>query len=157
MLFRKIKKITAIVDYAHTPDALKNVLETINTIRTGNEQLFTIVGCGGNRDKSKRPKMANIASRLSNKAIFTNDNPRNEDPDAIIKDMEEGVSSENFHKTISIANREQAIKTACQMAGNNDIILIAGKGHETYQEVNGVKSDFDDMKIVKELLIKLNK
>jgi UDP-N-acetylmuramoyl-L-alanyl-D-glutamate--2,6-diaminopimelate ligase len=153
----KNKKITAIVDYAHTPDALKNVLETINTIRTGNEQLFTIVGCGGDRDKSKRPKMANIASRLSNKAIFTNDNPRNEDPDFIIKDMEEGVSSENFHKTISIANREQAIKTACQMAGNNDIILIAGKGHETYQEVNGVKSDFDDMKIVKELLIKLNK
>ena len=151
------KKITAIVDYAHTPDALKNVLETINAIRTGNEQLITIVGCGGNRDKSKRPKMANIASSISTKVIFTNDNPRKEDPEMILSEMENGVSSENFHKTISIANRQQAIKTACQIAGSNDIILIAGKGHETYQEVNGVRSDFDDMKIVKELLIKLNK
>jgi len=153
----KQERVTAIVDYAHTPDALKNVLETINNIRTGNEQLFTIVGCGGDRDKTKRPKMANIASVLSTTAIFTSDNPRTEDPNVIIEEMEEGVAPENYKKTISITNRKQAIKTACQMAGANDIILIAGKGHETYQEVNGVKTDFDDLKTVKELLIKLNK
>lgn len=153
----KNQKITSIVDYAHTPDALKNVLETINSIRTGDEQLITIVGCGGNRDKTKRPKMANIASVISDKVIFTNDNPRNENPEDILSQMESGVLPENFHKTVSIANRAQAIKTACQMANNNDIILIAGKGHETYQEVKGVRSDFDDMLIVKELLIKLNK
>ena len=153
----KEEKITAIIDYAHTPDALKNVLETINDIRTGNEQLFTVVGCGGDRDKTKRPKMANIASVLSTTAIFTSDNPRTEDPDVIIAEMESGVTPENYKKTISINNRKQAIKTACQMAGANDIILIAGKGHETYQEVNGVRADFDDLKTVKELLIKLNK
>ena len=153
----KEEKITAIIDYAHTPDALKNVLETINDIRTGNEQLFTVVGCGGDRDKTKRPKMANIASVLSTTAIFTSDNPRTEDPDVIIEEMESGVTPENYKKTISINNRKQAIKTACQMAGANDIILIAGKGHETYQEVNGVRADFDDLKTVKELLIKLNK
>jgi len=153
----KEEKITAIVDYAHTPDALKNVLETINNIRTGNEQLFTVVGCGGDRDKTKRPKMANIASVLSSTAIFTSDNPRTEDPDVIIEEMEAGVSPENYKKTISINNRKQAIKTACQMANTNDIILIAGKGHETYQEVNGIRADFDDLKMVKELLIKLNK
>ena len=153
----KEDKITAIVDYAHTPDALKNVLETINNIRTGNEQLLTVVGCGGDRDKTKRPKMGNIASILSTKAIFTNDNPRTEDPELIIEEIESGVSPENYKKTISISNRLQAIKTACQMAGTNDIILIAGKGHETYQEVNGVRTDFDDLKTVKELLIKLNK
>jgi len=153
----KEEKITAIVDYAHTPDALKNVLETINNIRTGNEQLFTVVGCGGDRDKTKRPKMAKIASVLSTTAIFTSDNPRTEDPDVIIEEMEYGVSPENYKKTISINNRKQAIKTACQMAGANDIILIAGKGHETYQEVNGKRVDFDDLKTVKELLIKLNK
>ena len=150
-------KITAIVDYAHTPDALKNVLDTINNIRTGNEQLLTVVGCGGDRDKTKRPKMANIAATLSSSVIFTSDNPRTEDPEAIIADMETGVSPENFKKTIAITSRLQAIKTACQMASDNDIILIAGKGHETYQEVNGVRSDFDDLKTVKELLIKLNK
>jgi len=153
----KQEKITAIVDYAHTPDALKNVLETINNIRTGNEQLVTVVGCGGDRDKTKRPKMAHIASALSTKAIFTSDNPRSEDPDTIIEEMEEGVSPENYKKTLSINNRKQAIKTACQMAEANDIILIAGKGHETYQEINGVRADFDDLKTVKELLIKLNK
>jgi len=153
----KEEKITAIVDYAHTPDALKNVLETINNIRTGNEQLYTVVGCGGDRDKTKRPKMGSIASILSSTAIFTSDNPRTEDPDVIIEEMESGVSPENYKKTISINNRKQAIKTACQMANANDIILIAGKGHETYQEVNGVRGDFDDLKTVKELLIKLNK
>ena len=156
-IISKEKKITTIVDYAHTPDALKNVLETINNIRTGNEQLITVVGCGGDRDKSKRPKMAHIASVLSTTAVFTSDNPRTENPDTIIEEMESGVSPENYKKTIAITNRKQAIKTACQMAEANDIILIAGKGHETYQEVNGVRSDFDDLKIVKELLTQLNK
>ncbi|HZH70607.1 MAG TPA: UDP-N-acetylmuramoyl-L-alanyl-D-glutamate--2,6-diaminopimelate ligase [Flavobacteriaceae bacterium] len=150
-------KITAIVDYAHTPDALKNVLETINSIRTGNEELITVVGCGGNRDATKRPKMAQIATALSTKVIFTSDNPRNEDPDAIIADMEKGVEPQNFKKTISITDRKQAIKTACQMAAPNDIILIAGKGHETYQEIKGERFDFDDFKIVNQLFIQLNK
>ncbi|MGB0896129.1 MAG: UDP-N-acetylmuramoyl-L-alanyl-D-glutamate--2,6-diaminopimelate ligase [Flavobacteriaceae bacterium] len=153
----KEKKITTIVDYAHTPDALKNVLETINNIRTGNEQLITVVGCGGDRDKSKRPKMANIASVMSTKAVFTSDNPRTENPEAIIEDMEAGVAPENYNKTLAITNRKQAIKSACQMADSNDIILIAGKGHETYQEINGVRHDFDDLKIVTELLTQLNK
>ncbi len=153
----KEKKITAIVDYAHTPDALKNVLETINNIRTGNEQLITVVGCGGDRDKKKRPKMANIASVLSTTAVFTSDNPRTENPEVIIEEMESGVSPENYKKTIAITNRKQAIKMACQMAETNDIILIAGKGHETYQEVNGERFDFDDLKTVKELLTQLNK
>ncbi len=151
------EKITAIVDYAHTPDALKNVLDTINSIRVGSESLITVVGCGGDRDKTKRSKMAHIASCLSDKVIFTNDNPRSENPEQILSDMELGVTKDNFNKTLSIANRAQAIKTACQMADTKDIILIAGKGHETYQEINGVRTDFDDMKIVKELLTKLNK
>ena len=153
----KEKKITAIVDYAHTPDALKNVLETINNIRTGNEQLITVVGCGGDRDKKKRSKMANIASVLSTTAVFTSDNPRTENPEVIIEEMESGVSPENYKKTIAITNRKQAIKMACQIAETNDIILIAGKGHETYQEVNGERFDFDDLKTVKELLTQLNK
>lgn len=151
------ERITAIVDYAHTPDALENVLKTINDIRTKNEQLITIVGCGGDRDRTKRPIMANIASTLSDKAIITSDNPRTEDPEAIIAEMEKGVEPQNFKKTISITDRKQAIKTACQLAQPNDIILIAGKGHETYQEIQGVRYDFDDMQIVKELLEQLNK
>ncbi|MGM0634493.1 MAG: UDP-N-acetylmuramoyl-L-alanyl-D-glutamate--2,6-diaminopimelate ligase [Bacteroidota bacterium] len=150
-------KITAIVDYAHTPDALKNVLETINSIRTRNENLITVVGCGGDRDKNKRPKMASIAASLSSKVVFTSDNPRTEDPDEIIKDMEAGVGGEHYAKTLSVTLRDQAIKTACQMAKPGDIILIAGKGHETYQEINGIRSDFDDLKIVKQTLLKLNK
>lgn len=150
-------KITAIVDYAHTPDALENVLHTIATIRTNNEQLITVVGCGGDRDKTKRPVMAKIASEMSNKAIFTSDNPRTENPQTIIEEMEKGVEPQNFKKTLSILDRKQAIKTACQIANPNDIILIAGKGHETYQEIQGVKYDFDDMKIVKELLEQMNK
>ncbi|MDC8003201.1 UDP-N-acetylmuramoyl-L-alanyl-D-glutamate--2,6-diaminopimelate ligase [Aureisphaera galaxeae] len=150
-------KVTSIVDYAHTPDALKNVLETINAIRTGNETLITVVGCGGDRDAAKRPKMANIATQLSNKVIFTSDNPRTEDPQQIIDEMEAGVSPEHFKKTLSIVDRKQAIKTACQMAEEGDIILVAGKGHETYQEINGVRKDFDDFKIVNELLTALNK
>ena len=150
-------KITAIVDYAHTPDALKNVLQTINDIRTKNEELITVVGCGGNRDKTKRPKMAHIASALSTKVIFTSDNPRNEVPETIIEDMEKGVEPLNFKKTLSITNRKQAIKTACQMAGPKDIILIAGKGHENYQEIKGERFDFDDYKIVQEYLKQLQK
>ena len=149
--------ITAIVDYAHTPDALDNVLKTINDIRTKNEQLLTVVGCGGNRDKTKRPIMAKIATDLSDKAILTSDNPRNEDPETIISEMEKGVEPQNYKKTLAITDRKQAIKTACQLAQPNDIILIAGKGHETYQEVNGVRHDFDDMQIVKEILAQLNK
>jgi len=149
--------ITAIVDYAHTPNALKNVLETINSIRTKNEDLITVVGCGGDRDKTKRPKMAHIASALSTKVIFTSDNPRTEVPEVIIEDMEAGVEPQNFKKTISIVDRKQAIKTACQFANANDFILIAGKGHETYQEVNGVRTDFNDYKIVEEFLKQLQK
>ena len=149
--------ITAIVDYAHTPDALKNILETINAIRSKNEDLITIVGCGGDRDVTKRPKMGNIAASLSSKVIFTSDNPRSENPATIIESMEKGVSGENFNKTLSIADRKQAIKTACQLAKNGDIILIAGKGHETYQEINGKRIDFDDYKIINELLIALKK
>ncbi|MFM2011214.1 MAG: hypothetical protein RLZZ479_1605, partial [Bacteroidota bacterium] len=149
--------ITAIVDYAHTPDALENVLKTINDIRTKNEQLITVVGCGGNRDKAKRPVMGGIASDLSDKAILTSDNPRNEDATVIISEMEQGVAPQNFKRILSITDRKQAIKTACQLAQPNDIILIAGKGHETYQEIEGVRHDFDDMKIVKELLEQLHK
>lgn len=151
------EKITAIVDYAHTPDALENVLKTINDIRTKNEQLITVVGCGGDRDKTKRPIMANIASTMSDKIIITSDNPRTEDPKVIIAEMEAGVEPQNYKKSLSIEDRKQAIKTACQLANPNDIILIAGKGHENYQEIQGVRHDFDDMKIVKEILEQLNK
>jgi UDP-N-acetylmuramoyl-L-alanyl-D-glutamate--2,6-diaminopimelate ligase len=151
------KKITAIVDYAHTPDALENVLKTINDIRTKNEQLITVVGCGGDRDKTKRPIMANIATQMSDKVIITSDNPRTENPATIIAEMEAGVEAHNYKKSLSIEDRKQAIKTACQLANNNDIILIAGKGHETYQEINGVRHDFDDMKIVREFLEQMNK
>jgi UDP-N-acetylmuramoyl-L-alanyl-D-glutamate--2,6-diaminopimelate ligase len=147
----------AFVDYAHTPDALENVLKTIADIRTKNEQLIAVVGCGGDRDKTKRPIMANIASQMSDKVIFTSDNPRTENPATIIAEMEAGVEPQNYKKTLSIEDRKQAIKTACQLANANDIILIAGKGHETYQEVNGIKHHFDDMEIVKELLEQLNK
>lgn len=151
------QKITAIVDYAHTPDALQNVLETINDIRTKNEEVITVVGCGGDRDKTKRPKMGHTASALSTKVIFTSDNPRSEVPETIIEEIEKGVEPQNFKKTMSIVDRKQAIKTACQLANPNDIILIAGKGHETYQEVNGMRHDFDDFKIVKEFLKQLQK
>ena len=149
--------ITAIVDYAHTPDALENVLKTINDIRTKNEQLITVVGCGGNRDKAKRPIMAGIATEFSDKVILTSDNPRNEDPEVILAEMEQGVAPQNYKKSLSISDRKQAIKTACQLAQPNDIILIAGKGHETYQEIQGMRHDFDDMKTVIELLNQLNK
>lgn len=154
--FYKKNKITAIVDYAHTPDALENILKSINEIKTSENNLITVVGCGGNRDKSKRPLMGDIASNLSSKVIFTSDNPRFEDPEIIIEEMISGVRSTNSNKTISISNRKEAIKAACQFARTNDIILVAGKGHESYQEVKGVRSDFDDFELVKELLNQKN-
>ncbi|WP_297763771.1 UDP-N-acetylmuramoyl-L-alanyl-D-glutamate--2,6-diaminopimelate ligase [uncultured Muriicola sp.] len=151
------QRITAIVDYAHTPDALKNVLDTISALRTGNENIITVVGCGGDRDKSKRPVMGHIASSMSNKVIFTSDNPRTEPPNTIISEMEAGVEPQNVKKILAIENREQAIKTACQLADAQDIILLAGKGHETYQETNGNRIEFDDFKIVRKVLEDLNK
>jgi len=149
--------VTAIVDYAHTPDALKNVLETIRDIRTGSEKVITVVGCGGDRDKAKRPKMALIASQLSDQAIFTSDNPRTESAQTIIDEMETGVAAENYKKTLSILDRKQAIKTACKLSEKGDIVLIAGKGHEDYQEINGERFHFDDMEVVTKCLIQLNK
>ncbi len=150
-------KITAIIDYAHTPDALKNVLKTINNIRTGNECVITVVGCGGDRDTTKRQKMGYIASQLSNQVVFTSDNPRTENPQSIIDEMEAGVSPENFRKVISILNRKQAIKTACKLAQSGDIILIAGKGHENYQEINRKRHHFDDLEEVRQWLNQLKK
>ncbi len=144
--------ITAIVDYAHTPDALKNVLETIAEFRTGNEQVITVVGCGGNRDATKRPLMASIACKLSDKVVFTTDNPRNEDPESIINDMKKGVSPSDYKKTVVLMDREEAIKTACLLASEKDIILVAGKGHEKYQEINGVKHPFDDKEVLGRML-----
>lgn len=146
-----------IVDYAHTPDALENVLHTIADIRTGNEEVFTVVGCGGDRDPTKRPLMAKIAAENSNKVILTSDNPRTEDPAEIIKEMEEGVPAEKYARVSTNTDRKQAIKSALQMAKPKDIILIAGKGHEKYQEINGHKYPFDDMAIAKELTTLLNK
>lgn len=144
--------ITAIVDYAHTPDALENVLDTIGEIRTKNEQLITVVGCGGDRDEEKRPLMGALAAAKSDIAIFTNDNPRSEDPELILEAMEAGVSAEHTRKVLVIADRKQAIKTAVQMAKSNDMILVAGKGHETYQEINGERHPFDDFKLLSEFL-----
>lgn len=149
--------VTAIVDYAHTPDALLNVLKTIENIRTRNEQVITVVGCGGDRDAMKRPEMARIACQLSDKVILTSDNPRSEDPQAILSEMERGVEPQHFMKSLSILDREQAIKTAVAMAQPNDILLIAGKGHEKYQEIKGVKHPFDDFQLVEEYFTKMNK
>ena len=136
--------IVGIVDYAHTPDALENVLQTINEVRCHKETLITIVGCGGNRDTTKRPEMAAVAVRLSDKVILTSDNPRNEDPDDIIRQMKAGIATEDSHKVLSITNRHEAIRTGVALAKKGDIILVAGKGHENYQEINGVKNHFDD-------------
>lgn len=155
--FQTTSGITAIVDYAHTPDALENVLKTIANIRTKNETVYTVVGCGGDRDKAKRPKMAAIACEMSDKVILTSDNPRSEDPAVILDEMMAGVEGQHFKKTLSILDREQAIKTAVSMAEKGDIILVAGKGHEKYQEIKGVKHDFDDMQITIELFKKLEK
>lgn len=141
---------TAVVDYAHTPDALKNVIDTINQIRGGAGQLITVVGAGGNRDKSKRPEMARIAASGSNKVILTSDNPRDEEPQSIIDDMEKGVEPHLRKNVLSIVDRKEGIRTACMLAQAGDIILVAGKGHETYQEVKGVKSHFSDKEVIAE-------
>ncbi len=146
------EKITAIVDYAHTDDALKNVIATINNIRSNAEELITVVGCGGDRDKAKRPLMAAVACNLSNQVILTADNPRSENPDAIIEDMLAGLDPVQKKKVLVITDRAQAIKTACRLANANDIVLVAGKGHEKYQEINGEKFPFDDLEELKQSL-----
>ncbi|MFM6924501.1 MAG: UDP-N-acetylmuramoyl-L-alanyl-D-glutamate--2,6-diaminopimelate ligase [Ferruginibacter sp.] len=151
------EKVKGIVDYAHTPDALLNVLATIKNLRKGNEQVITVVGCGGDRDKTKRPVMAEVACEYSDKVILTSDNPRSEDPLEILKDMQAGVNAAAKKKVISIADRKEAIKTAVSLAGNDDIVLIAGKGHEKYQDIKGVKYDFDDKKILNEMFELLEK
>lgn len=140
--------ITGIVDYAHTPDALLNVLNTIKDLRTGNEKVITVVGCGGDRDKDKRPVMAKIACELSDKVILTSDNPRTEDPDQIINEMKAGVSPVNFKKALTVSDRREALKVACSLANPGDIILVAGKGHEKYQDIKGVKYPFDDKQVL---------
>lgn len=152
-----IEKVVGIVDYAHTPDALINVLATIKNLRQGPEKIITVVGCGGNRDKTKRPVMAAVACEYSDKVIFTSDNPRNEDPAQIIKDMEAGVKIVSRKKYISITDRREAIKTAVSLSNKEDIVLIAGKGHEKYQEINGVRNDFDDKQILNEMFELLEK
>lgn len=143
-------KIIGIVDYAHTPDAVQNVLSTIKDIRKGNEQVITVIGCGGDRDKTKRPVMANVACQWSDKVILTSDNPRSEDPTQIIRDMEAGITADQQRKVFSISDRKEAIKAACHLAQPEDIILLAGKGHEKYQEIKGVKTPFDDKQILAE-------
>jgi UDP-N-acetylmuramoyl-L-alanyl-D-glutamate--2,6-diaminopimelate ligase len=153
-VYRSAEGLIGIVDYAHTPDALQNVLETINHIRTSNEQLITVVGCGGNRDKDKRPVMGKVASKLSDKVILTSDNPRNENPEEIISEMMAGVEPMNYKKVLKITDRKEAIRTAVMLSKPKDIILIAGKGHETYQEINGVKHPFDDRVILNEIFTK---
>ena len=152
-----LQKIVAIVDYAHTPDALKNVLETINKIKKNNEKVITVVGCGGDRDADKRPIMAALASKMSDKTILTSDNPRTEKPEDIIAQMQAGVEVVNKRKVLSIIDREEAIRTACMLAEENDIILIAGKGHEKYQEINSVKYTFDDKEKVNKAFLELQK
>ncbi|MBM7418251.1 MULTISPECIES: UDP-N-acetylmuramoyl-L-alanyl-D-glutamate--2,6-diaminopimelate ligase [Chryseobacterium] len=149
--FRSDGGIFFIVDYAHTPDALENVLDSINDIRTKNERLITVFGCGGDRDHSKRPEMGNIATKKSTLAIITSDNPRTEDPAVIIKEIEAGVEPQNFSKYTSIPDRREAIKMAIKFAEPKDIVLVAGKGHENYQEINGVKHHFDDKEVINEL------
>ena len=144
--------IIGIVDYAHTPDAVQNVLSTIQEIRKGTEQVISVIGCGGDRDKSKRPIMAQVACDWSDKVILTSDNPRSENPEQIIKEMEVGVMPTNKRKALSIVDRKEAIRTACHLARPGDIILIAGKGHEKYQEIKGVKYPFDDKQILTEFL-----
>ena len=151
------EKVIAIVDYAHTPDALLNVLATIKKLKKGYEQVITVVGCGGNRDKTKRPVMAEVACGHSDRIVFTSDNPRNENPDEIIKDMEVGVPAAAKRKCISITDRREAIKTAISLANAEDIVLVAGKGHENYQEINGVKNHFDDKEVVQEIFELLDK
>lgn len=151
------ERVIAIIDYAHTPDALLNVLATIKKLKKGFEQVITVAGCGGNRDKTKRPVMAEVACEYSDKVIFTSDNPRFEDAGEIIKEMEAGVPAAARRKCISIADRKEAIKIAISLANNEDIVLVAGKGHEKYQEINGVKYHFDDKEVVREMFELLGK
>jgi UDP-N-acetylmuramoyl-L-alanyl-D-glutamate--2,6-diaminopimelate ligase len=153
--FRSPNGITAIVDYAHTPDALLNVLNAINQIRNDNQNVITVVGAGGDRDKTKRPEMANIAALNSNKVILTSDNPRSENPATIIEEMKAGVDIVNMKNVLAITDRKEAIRTACLLAKSGDVILIAGKGHETYQEIKGVKHHFDDREIINQLFNEL--
>jgi UDP-N-acetylmuramoyl-L-alanyl-D-glutamate--2,6-diaminopimelate ligase len=153
----KNDKVIGIVDYAHTPDALLNVLATIKKLRQGNEHIITVVGCGGDRDKTKRPIMAEVACEYSDRVVFTSDNPRSEDPLQILKDMEAGVSVVARKKYISIADRREAIKTAVSLSTKEDIVLVAGKGHEKYQDIKGVKYDFDDKKVLNEVFELLEK
>ncbi|KAA3633338.1 MAG: UDP-N-acetylmuramoyl-L-alanyl-D-glutamate--2,6-diaminopimelate ligase, partial [Bacteroidetes bacterium] len=141
-----------IVDYAHTPDALEKVLNTIFELRQDDVKIITVVGCGGDRDKAKRPKMAKVAVDYSDQVVLTSDNPRTEDPAQIIREMEDGLPAYGKHKALSIQDRQNAIKTACRLAQKGDIVLIAGKGHEKYQEINGVKHPFDDKEVLKEAL-----
>ncbi|MCK6611059.1 MAG: UDP-N-acetylmuramoyl-L-alanyl-D-glutamate--2,6-diaminopimelate ligase [Bacteroidia bacterium] len=148
---RSSNGIHGIIDYAHTPDALENILSTINQIRTGNEELITVVGCGGNRDSAKRPIMADVASSQSTRAIFTSDNPRNENPEHILDEMQKGVKPLHYKRTLRISDRKEAIKTAVSLAKPGDVILVAGKGHETYQEIQGVRHPFDDKQVLAEL------
>ena len=155
--FLSTDKVVAIVDYAHTPDALKQVLSTIKNIRTGNEKIYTIIGCGGDRDNAKRPLMARIAVSLSDMAILTSDNPRSESPEAIIEEMKGGVEISLRSKMLCVTDRKEAIKMACALATKGDIILLAGKGHEKTQEIAGVKHPFDDKSILKDFLIQMNK
>ncbi|GJM60531.1 UDP-N-acetylmuramoyl-L-alanyl-D-glutamate--2,6-diaminopimelate ligase [Persicobacter diffluens] len=143
----------AIVDYAHTPDALENVLKTIQEIRQQGQQMITVVGCGGDRDKTKRPKMAHIAAKLSDKVILTADNPRSEDPQVILQEMAEGLEITQRAKVLQILDRKEAIRTANMLAEQKDIILVAGKGHETYQEIQGVRHHFDDREVIREILV----
>jgi len=153
----ELDKVIGIIDYAHTPDALLNVLATIKKLRQGHEHIITVVGCGGDRDKTKRPIMAEVACEYSDRVIFTADNPRSEDPLEIIKEMEAGVNVVARKKYISIADRREAIKTAISLAAKDDIVLVAGKGHEKYQDIKGVKHNFDDKQVMREMFELLGK
>ena len=150
-------KVLGIVDYAHTPDALINVLATINQLRTNGQQVISVVGCGGDRDKTKRPIMAEVACEHSDKTILTSDNPRSEDPEVILNEMEAGLNTTQKRKSLRITDRKEAIKVACSLANAGDIILVAGKGHETYQEIKGVKHHFDDREVLTQTFETLNK
>ncbi len=155
--FKSEGNVTCIVDYAHTPDALENVLKTIQRFKKGETRVITLIGCGGDRDKSKRPKMAAIANQMSDQSILTSDNPRTEDPTTILEEMEAGISSENSARNITISDRKEAIKLGISLAKSGDVLLIAGKGHEKYQDIKGTKHPFDDLEIAKELFIKMKK
>jgi UDP-N-acetylmuramoyl-L-alanyl-D-glutamate--2,6-diaminopimelate ligase len=150
-------RITGVVDYAHTPDALLNVLATLRKIASSGERIITVVGCGGNRDRAKRPVMGQVAAAHSDRVVFTSDNPRDEDPAEILREMESGVTVTDKRKVIVIADRREAIKTAVSLAAPGDIVLVAGKGHEKYQETRGVRIAFDDRQVLEEMFRMLEK